>query len=206
MAEKTAADLMRFELPKIHMSPAQRQKLGARIVEVLRNRMFNSINVFDGPAKDYSPYGPIYMPLTWGIRKERVGNSIFSWPGRGVRQLGGRYSVKKSDYLKHLTKLGYPVRVGGKANLQYRDLKSAKFANYAEFKEFIGHSGKRDLSLTGKMLADIAMVADTESEVQIGFNSEEQQQISKGNERYNPAWGLSPSDRDKVKETFDEIV
>ena len=129
MAEKTAQDLMNFRLPEFKLSPYRRRILGERIIEVIRSRMFNAINVNDQEAKEYSPRGPIYMPLTWGTITRRAGGVVAKWPGRGQRELKGRYGIKRSDYLKYLGEQGYPVKLGVHINNTYRHLTTSQFEN-----------------------------------------------------------------------------
>lgn len=136
--------------------------------------------------------------------------------GRSAGELGGRYSLKRSWYLKHLEGLGHNVRMkhfgvkgvrGQEITPQYRNLKSARFEDYAAFKRAIGHSGERDLSVTGAMLRDIGVTENAQEYVDIGFASEKQEGKMLGNLKHSPnSWGFSPKDQDAIEEIFASLI
>ncbi len=197
----------------------QMVELGGHAINSMRQRANSARNVYDNPAKPYSPRGPIYVPIsgrgtiTRGltsdtIKRGQVGNIVSFDAGkktvtlkRNKSTLGGREVLTVKDLSKLRAKGIIVLKKGAKTpkgggKLIVRDTgKSIKFANWAEYKRALGKSGLRDLELSGRMLNAIVIARSGEGYVELSFAREEEHKKAQGNNRIDPWWGLSPSNQ-----------
>ncbi|GAC1700149.1 MAG: hypothetical protein NVS9B4_00990 [Candidatus Acidiferrum sp.] len=159
----------------------------AAITKVIKRIKTEHRNVSDSSAKAYSPNGPIYVPVTG---KSRTKASL------GGREMLSRFDIHKARSFGSGGQFGRTAH--GRTPTANGSVtpsgKSIKFANYAAYKKFLGKSGDRDLELSGKMLNNIDILAISDTSVEIGFKSSEQEAKMLGNIRVDDEWGFSPSD------------
>jgi hypothetical protein len=155
--------------------------IGIQAMAVIRDRIKAGRNVSDLPAKPYSPQGPIYAAI--------YGRGTITRDGvtekRSKTGLRGRFGFSGQQ----LKTMGIKVR---------RGRKTARFENYAAMKKAMGRSGRRDLSLTGRMLASLGIVQTTPTSVTIGFLEVAEERKARGNQKRDRFFGLSVTDRQKV--------
>lgn len=189
--------LTRFKAPIF--TPSQVRAIGGAAIHELQERLDANKNVYDAPAKPYSPKGPIYVPISGrGMTKSGL--------KRNKSNLGGREIFTTKD-MKKMKVAGVLVVKSGTAAVPKagqviaRDTgKSLKFANYAEYKRALGKSGLRDNQLSGRMRNAIAIVSLAGSKCEIGFTRELEHLKARGNQKIDPWFGLSPSNKKAVIE------
>lgn len=183
----------------------QIKAIGGAAIDTLQERLSNHKNVNDAPAKPYSPKGPIYVPISGrGTMTKKLPGGATSVVPRNKTNLGGRQVFTQKDLKKMklsgvviVRKGSAAVPVAGKIVVRSTG-KSLKFANYSEYKRALGKSGLRDLEVSYKMRGAIAIVSLAGSKCEISFTRELEHLKAQGNQRIDPWFGLSPSDRKNV--------
>lgn len=162
------------------LSAQEMTLIGAHAIMVMRARIGQGLNLAGQSAKPYSPYGPIYVPMS-GVK----GQTKTSLKGREVitRQL--RKAAKTA---------GTDTHSSGKS----RSGRSMKFANRQAYKQYLGKSGQRDLEVSGAMLRSMKVVRAGVNFCAIGFGSSLQEAKARGNQAIDQWFGLSPADKLQV--------
>lgn len=204
--------------------------VGAVAIEEMATRVDRFQNVLDAPAKPYSPNGPIYVAISGvgtitRLPKRVSGLKLKDLPAgikgsltvkRTKTTLGGRevFTAKDIATLKRRgvvvidarKKKGKTTKVTGIGGAVVRTHHSLKFQNWAAYKKALGKSGNRDLQLSGRMRNTIAIVTLTDSSVEIGFNSTQENLKALGNQAIDPWFGLSPNNKTAVVARMQQLL
>ena len=181
------------------LSPAEMLRVGAAMLQSMKARFADAIDVNDSEAPLYSPKGPVYLPLQNNARNRKAG-----------RNLKGRFSISRAAAKRGHENIAIAevqaersFNLGGETS---RTGNSLKFPDYSAMKQFLGHSGLRDLELSGKMQGAMTVVESGGDSIEVGFTREEERAKMQGNERWASMWGISEKDSEKVSEMIDEII
>ena len=179
-ASLTVRGVGRIEIPGLGVGVMR--SIGATAEQSIRERIASGRNFRDAAAKPYSARGPIYVPV-FGV--DRLASGL----RRTKTNLGGVFGLSRRE-------AGLVVRSG--AGERKRGAKSVKFEDYAAFKRALGKSGRRDLELSGAMMAAFGVLEADEREVWLGFLNQRDARKAEGNERIERMIGFSPRDVDAI--------
>jgi len=193
-------------LPAPSFDKADMIHLGGVAVAAIKDRVARGINLAGQPAKPYSPFGPIYVPISG------VGTFVPKGKEAAVKRtksaLAGREVFTAKDVAK-LRKAGLLPKRGKGAKGGFprisRTGKSMVFADYAQRKKALGKSGKRDLELSGRMLGALSVVRARASSVEIGFTRAAENDKAAWNQAREEWFGLAPQDQATVLEAAEAI-
>lgn len=199
-----------LKFPDMRPSAAERRELGELVELTVLKRIGESLNATDQEALEYSRRGPIYIPIVGNLGQHNAYGKRFTgrMGGVGYNKGAGTYVVSKR-YANRTNKAiaeafagtgedtGISIVSGGK---------TMKFEDYAAYKQFLGHSGTRDLFVTGKLFGSVEIVEETPNSVSVGFQDDEQAQIMADNDKRDQTWAFSPNDEQVIVNRFEEMI
>ncbi len=181
-------------IPELKLTTRQTKEVGVFAIKTLINRVQNKYtDVHDTQMPPYSSK-PIYVKV--GTAKGKVvlksGRVVIAPLNKSVKVIDIRQGGSKGKFKNSI--------VRGKGYI--------RFPNRATYKRYLGHSGNRDLTETGKMLGAIVILSATgvyAKIITLGFRDIKQEGKARGNAAIADWMGLSPSDQIKVVKLVNSI-
>lgn len=187
-------------IPELKLSDKQSREVGKVAISSVINRVQKKhTDIYDVPMPAYSPK-PIYVKLgtSKGVTVLKSGRipiiSLKALRHSGVKIIDGRSRSTRKGKLKNAV-----VRTGN----------SVRFPNRAAYKRYIGASGYRDLTETGKMLGALVILSMSgiyAKVITIGFNSLKQEAKARGNSKITNWLGISPADSVKITRLVESMI
>lgn len=178
-------------IPELKLTPKQDRQIGKTAINSLVNRVQQDhTDVYDSQMPAYSPK-PIYVKvgMQGGQAVLKSGRitiaSLSSLRKRGVKIIDIRGGSNGKKFKNSVVRTGNSIR----------------FPNRAAYKKFLGKSGNRDLTETGKMLGALVITSITgiyAKVITIGFKDLKQAKKAGGNAAITDWMGLSPSDQSRI--------
>lgn len=182
------------------LNQTARREIASAAISTVQSRIRNSQDITDSTATPYSQRGPIYIPVVNGLKHWNSNN-----PNRGyLRGVGHNKYLRTYGVSKRYT--SFAKKNGTSGDGPSRTGNSLRFKNWEHFKKYLGHSGSRDLEVTGKMLRSILVTDNQPFSVSIGFIDDKEEAKMKGNQARSPQFGFSPNDIERIYKAFDEML